>query len=169
MASRSEPRSDPSGHHHHEDHPHHHEADGDGTADALVDQLRARGLRATTARRAVLEALVAAGTDHLTADELGRRVRADHPAIHLSTIYRTLEALTDAGVTNVARFADQPVTYHLATDVHHHAVCTRCGATLVLDPAVFEPVRRRLRRDHGFEADPHHLTIVGLCRDCAAG
>ncbi len=142
---------------------------GPVTIDDLVDELRRRGQRATTARRAVLEALLAAGDDHLTADELGRRVRSQHPAIHLSTIDRTLDALTDAGITTVARFADQPLTYHLATDVHHHAVCTRCGATLSLPPALFEPVRKRLLRDHGFHAEPRHLTITGLCRDCAGG
>ena len=138
------------------------------TIDELLEQLRGRGQRATTARRAVLEELLAAGEGHLAAEELARRIQTRHPAIHLSTIYRTLDALTDAGIISLARFGDQPATYHLTTDVHHHAVCTACGSTLNLDPAVFEPVRRRLLRDHGFHADPHHLTIAGLCRRCSA-
>ena len=45
------------------------------TIDDLVDELRARGQRATVARRAVLEALLEAGDAHLTADELAPRVR----------------------------------------------------------------------------------------------
>ena len=139
----------------------------DVTLDELVEQLRSRGQRATTARRAVLAELLAAGSTHLTADELARRIQSDHPAVHLSTVYRTLEALTDAGLLTVARFRDEPVTYHLASDVHHHAVCTACGATLDLAPSVLDPVRRRLRREHGFVAEPHHLTIPGLCARCA--
>jgi Fur family ferric uptake transcriptional regulator len=133
----------------------------------LLDELRRSGQRATTARRAVLEVLVAAGDGHLSADELTRRVRADHPAIHLSTIYRTLEALAEAGLLTPAPFADQPTTYHLRADVHHHAVCTDCGATINLPPSVLASLRRSLLADHGFHADPHHLTITGRCRSCS--
>jgi Fur family ferric uptake transcriptional regulator len=136
--------------------------------DDLVAELRAHGQRATVARRAVLEALLEAGDDHLSADELAPRVRERHPAIHLSTVYRTLDALTEADVITLARFADRPATYHLATDRHHHAVCSRCGTTINLSVGVLDPVRRRLLRDHGFRADPNHLTIHGLCRACAA-
>ena len=116
----------------------------------------------------MLEALLQAGDQHLTADELAPRVRETHPAIHLSTVYRTLDSLTDANVIVLARFADRPATYHLATDRHHHAICSRCGKTISLPIGVLDPVRRRLLRDHGFQADPHHLTIPGVCRECAA-
>lgn len=136
--------------------------------DDLIAELRAHGQRATTARRAVLEALLEAGDDHLTADELAPRVRENHPAVHLSAVYRTLDALTDAGVIALARLADGPATYHLATDRHHHAVCTSCGATISLPFGVLDPVRRRLLRDFGFHADANHLTIRGLCGACAA-
>lgn len=137
------------------------------TIDDLMVELRSAGQRATTARRAVLEELLAAGDNHLAADELARRVGARHPTIHLSTIYRTLDVLTDAGIITLARFADQPATYHLTGDIHHHAVCSRCGATVSFPPSVLEPVRRSLLRDFDFHADPHHLTIAGLCGRCA--
>ncbi|MFN8037633.1 MAG: Fur family transcriptional regulator [Acidimicrobiales bacterium] len=139
------------------------------TIDDLVAELRARGQRVTVARRAVLVELLAAGDTHVTADELARRIHAEHPAIHLSTVYRSLDALAEAEVISVARFADQPVTYHLATDVHHHAVCSVCGDTINLPAGILAPVQKRLLRDHGFVADPHHLTISGTCARCSAG
>lgn len=132
----------------------------------LVARMQAEGLRATTARRAVLSEIVAADSVHLTADELARRIQAEHPAIHLSTVYRTLESLTTAGLLSIARFRDEPVTYHLSDDVHHHAVCTECGTTLDLPADVLDPLRRGLEREHGFVADPHHLTIPGRCARC---
>lgn len=135
--------------------------------DDLVAELRARGLRVTTARLRVLEQLAAAGDAHLSTDELAERVAATTPGVHLSTIYRTCDALVDAGILAPAPLADGRSSFHLAGDAHHHAVCTRCGATVSLPPEVLEPLRRRLSRDHGFEADPHHLTITGLCRRCA--
>lgn len=137
------------------------------TIDELIDQLRARGQRATTARRAVLAELLAAGDTHLTADELARRIHANHPAMHLSTVYRTLDALTDAEILTVARFNDQPVTYHLTTDVHHHAICSHCGTTLNLAASAIKPLQMHLLKHYGFHAHPRHLTIQGRCAECA--
>lgn len=143
-------------------------ASTDITVDDLVDELRARGQRVTTARRAVLGELIAAGDLHLNVDELAQRINLRHPDVHLSTVYRTLDALCDAGLITEARFADQPATYHLASDHHHHAVCRECGATINLPAKTFDQLARRLEREYGFHADPHHLTIPGRCATCAA-
>jgi Fur family ferric uptake transcriptional regulator len=88
--------------------------------------------------------------------------------VHLSTIYRTLESLEEAGVLRQARLADGPVSYHLEADEHHHAVCSACGAVISLPAGAFTPVVRALKREHGFVAEPRHLTIGGRCADCAA-
>ena len=155
------------------DHSHGHAGHADRTdgervsIDDLVDDLRSSGQRATTARRAVLEQLLEAGDEHVSAEELARRVGTEHPAIALSTIYRTLESLVDAGLISPARFPGQSATYHLTDDVHHHAVCTSCGRTFSLAPEVFAPVTERLLRDFSFRADPQHLTISGRCELCS--
>lgn len=137
--------------------------------DTLMQELRRAGQRSTTARRAVLEQLLAAGDAHLSVDELAARVAALHPSVHLSTIYRTLDALEEAGLVTRAPVGDQPVSYHLTHDAHHHAVCTECGTVLNLATPLFEDLWSRLRQDYGFHADPRHLTIDGLCEQCANG
>src|SRR5262245_13833962 len=96
------------------------------TLDALLDRLRAGGERITVARRAVLETLLDAPDAHLTADELARRIHADHPSIHLSTVYRTLDTLVDSGLLVEVRIGNGPGSYHFTSDEHHHAVCTTC-------------------------------------------
>jgi Fur family ferric uptake transcriptional regulator len=135
--------------------------------DSLIAELRRKGQRSTTARRAVLEQLLAAGDAHLGVDELAARVAAEHPSVHLSTIYRTLDALEEVGLVTRAPLGDHPASYHLTHDVHHHAVCSECATVLNLAPSMFEDVWLRLQEESGFRADPHHLTIDGLCRDCA--
>lgn len=146
---------------------HTHGEGDDRRIDGLLDQLRSRDVRVTVARRAVLESLIAAGDRHLSVDELADEVQRTHPTIHLSTIYRTLDSLESAGLITLARFADHPVTYHLAHDVHHHAVCSRCATVLLLPGNVLDSLSRRLRSEFGFHAAPKHLTIPGLCADCA--
>ncbi len=134
--------------------------------DQALEQLRADGERITTARRVVLEQVAAAHGEHLSAEVLADRVQAQHPDIHLSTIYRTLDFLTGAGILVDVRMGRGPAAYHFAGDAHHHAVCAGCGAVIELGPDVLEPVTRYLEDEHGFRADPSHLVVRGLCRSC---
>lgn len=134
--------------------------------DELLGRLRAQGLRVTTARRLVLRELLDAGDRHPAAEDVARGVQATDPEVHLSTVYRTLESLEEAGLVVRAGLGEGPTTYHLAGDHHHHAVCDRCGAVVQVDDAAFAEVVRRLDRDHAFLATPRHLTVQGLCARC---
>jgi Fur family ferric uptake transcriptional regulator len=134
--------------------------------ESALGHLRARGERITTARRVVLDQLASAEGHHLTVEEIAAAVQVDHPDIHLSTIYRTLDFLTAAGVVVDVHFGSGPVTYHFAADAHHHAVCERCGLVIELAPEAFAGVTRQLARDHGFHAVPKHVVIGGVCATC---
>ena len=154
--------------HRHDDGVDHAHAPADDQLEALLGRLRDQGERITVARRTVLETLLAEPDSHLSADELAQRIQRTQPSIHLSTVYRTVEFLTDTGILTEVRVGHGPSSYHFATDAHHHAVCDRCGTEVALPADLFEAVTTRLRDEHGFESDPHHLTITGLCADCAA-
>jgi Fe2+ or Zn2+ uptake regulation protein len=134
--------------------------------DELVDRVRAGGGRVTTARRAVLAALVERPGTHLTAEDIAGRVQGAHPDVHLSTIYRTLESLEDMGVLSHTHLGHGPSTYHLTDRPHHHAVCRSCGAVVELPPESFDGLARRLRTEHGFELEAQHFALVGRCRRC---
>ena len=131
-----------------------------------LDALRADGRRVTTARRLVVE-LLARTSEHLTADDLARRIHDAHPEIHLSTVYRTLERLTELGVINHVHLGHGPAVYHLAGDSHHHLVCDDCGAIVELPANTFDALVRRVERDYGFRLDAHHFALGGHCRNCA--
>jgi len=134
--------------------------------DELLERVRAAGGRVTTARRTVLQTLLDAGSAHLTAEDIATEVHRSSPDVHLSTVYRVLDSLEKVGVLRQARLGAGPVSYHLAADEHHHAVCTNCGKVIVMPAASVRPITRQLAKDHGFVADPQHLTITGLCADC---
>lgn len=149
----------------HDDHDHDH--DDERPLDDLVTRLRAGGVRVTTARRLVLAALLDAGQDHPSAEQLAASIQRTNPDVNLSTVYRTLEVLEAAGLVIRAGVGDGvATTYHLVDHPHHHAVCDRCGAVIVLPAGAFDAVVRRLDRDHGFSARPSHLSVGGLCADC---
>jgi len=138
-----------------------------GDVDDLVDRLRSRGERVTTARRLVLGALLAAGHDHVSAEQLAAAIQRTNPEVNLSTVYRTLDVLEAAGLVIRAGVGTGSVTtYHLVDDPHHHAVCDGCGLVIDLPAASFDAVVRRLEREHGFAARPSHLTVRGRCAAC---
>jgi Fur family ferric uptake transcriptional regulator len=134
--------------------------------DDLVDQVRASGARVTGARRAVLEVLVRTDGDHLSAEELATRVQAQHPDVHLSTVYRTLEAFEEAGLVTHVHLGHSPSTYHLVGQAHHHAVCRACGRVVEVPADVLDSAAERLHAELGFTLDPHHFALEGRCAEC---
>src|ERR1017187_3679180 len=137
------------------------------TVDELVAQLRDGGSRVTTARRLVLTALVK-GAHHPTAEELLVAVRTLAPDVHASTVYRNLEELERLGVVVHAHLGHGPATYHLASAAHGHLVCERCDTHVEIAEGFFADLRRRAIADFGFEIDPRHFAVIGLCAACQA-
>ncbi|RFA17969.1 Fur family transcriptional regulator [Subtercola boreus] len=100
-----------------------------------ADSIRSAGLRVTSQRLAVLEALD--GLPHADTDTIHRRVREAQPDISLQSVYVVLGALTEAGLIRRIEPAGSPALYERRIgDNHHHAICTGCGAVQDIDCAV---------------------------------
>lgn len=122
----------------------------------------------TQQRRLILEAL-AASEGHLTAEEIYRRARAQLPRLHISTVYRTLEALKGLGLVTETDLGGGRLCYHPAEKGHHHhLICQGCGLVTELDEGVLLPLKRALRSRYGFTADLRHLALFGWCSRCSA-
>ena len=91
----------------------------------ILEQIRARGERITTPRRAVIE-LLASTHEHLTVDDIANRLHPVHPSIAPSTVYRTLEALQEWGLVEKIHRGQGATFFHLA-QTHQHLVCEVCG------------------------------------------
>lgn len=122
----------------------------------------------TTARRAIVEALVNA-PGHTTAEELSGMVQRDYPDVHLTTVYRFLDHLEDMGVVDHVHLGHGRAIYHLAEQGHHHLVCEACGEVVEVPDEVFEELSAELLRHYGFAVRPHHFAVVGRCRRCREG
>ena len=57
--------------------------------------LKEKGLKVTRQRLVVLEVLAENPEEHLTAEEIYERVKADNPDIGLATVYRTVQLLLE--------------------------------------------------------------------------
>ncbi len=129
--------------------------------------LALRGMRVTPQRLMILQ-VIDEGHGHLTADQIGDRIRAKFPAIHQGTIYRTLEVLREAGLVSETHLGDRSAVYELVgSHPHHHLVCDNCGQVIEIGDAMLAPLRAALFNQFGFRARTEHFAIFGLCADCA--
>ncbi len=129
-------------------------------------------VRYTRGRRAVVDVLASA-EGPLGAAEISDRLRG---AVPLSSVYRSLAVLEEAGVL-IPHFAQKGLTrYELGEWLrghHHHLVCIACGTVEdVTLPDALEEAMDRIVRDIGgltrFDAANHSLEIEGRCTRCAA-
>jgi Fur family ferric uptake transcriptional regulator len=130
------------------------------------ERLRASGHRLTPQRELVLAAVETLG--HATPDEVYAEVRARSEAINLSTVYRTLELLDELGLIKHAHLTDRAPTYHAAGGHEHaHLVCRRCHRVISVGTEQVAAALGPLVGEHGFAPDYGHLSVFGLCQDCA--
>ena len=133
----------------------------------VLELLRARGLRMTPQRRAIVGAVMHA-QGHISPTVITRKIQSEMPGVNASTVYRTLTLLEEVGVLQHSHL-ETGAEYHKAEEAQHvHLTCHRCGRDDELSLAEAERLGQLIHRHHGFEADLTHFAITGLCADCAA-
>jgi Fur family ferric uptake transcriptional regulator len=133
----------------------------------VTDPVATRGLRATR-QRAAVSAMLDRLSDFRSAQEIHEQLRRAGEGIGLTTVYRTLQALADAGEVDVLRTGSGEAVYRRCASVehHHHLVCRRCGRTVEIEGPDVESWAERVADEHGFSDVSHTVEIFGLCRDC---
>lgn len=124
------------------------------------------GLRPTRQRRAVA-AVLSGFDDFRSAQEVHEALRKEGDNVGLSTVYRALQAMADAGELDVLRSeAGEAVYRRCSGSHHHHLVCRSCGATVEVEGPAVEKWTRSVAATHGYADVSHTLEIFGTCRDC---
>lgn len=131
----------------------------------LVATLRQQGLRATSARVALLAGLSELG--HATVEQLHAVLVVAAPSMSLSTVYRTLESLAEHDLVRHAHLGGTVPSYYLAGGAEHaHLVCSRCGAVEELRGQTLQHFVSAIAQVAGFATNTSHLSIEGLCSTC---
>lgn len=129
--------------------------------------LAAGGRRDTRQRRALRDHL--AGSDSfVSAQQLYDELRAAGERVGLATVYRTLQAMTEAGELDAVRTDEGGTLFRMCGPRHHHhLVCRSCGLTVELDGPTVEQWAAQAADEHGFADVKHVVELFGVCRDCA--
>lgn len=129
--------------------------------------LRDRGMRVTPQRAHVWRVLAVSG-EHLSAEEVWERAKSALPGMELSTVYRSLEALGEAGLVVESRMGEGPALFEAHPALHPHLACEVCGKISHPGPEAGRRVLEALSADAGgFEVRELHVVARGVCALCA--
>ncbi|GAA3212249.1 transcriptional repressor [Dactylosporangium siamense] len=126
----------------------------------------------TRQRREVLD-LLAATDEFISAKQVHTRLRERGSTIGLTTVYRTVQALAEAGEVDTLRLGTGEQHYRRCRDDHHHhhLTCRHCARTVEVTGPAVEAWARQVAAAHGYAEVNHTLELFGTCADCrpAAG
>lgn len=124
--------------------------------------------KATRQRAAVADALGSA-EGFRSAQEIYDELRDAGIRIGLTTVYRTLQSLSEVGEVDSLRSEDGETIYRRCSvgDHHHHLICRSCGWSMELASDEIERWAEASARSHGFSDVTHEVEIFGLCADCS--
>nr|WP_253862844.1 Fur family transcriptional regulator [Prauserella halophila] len=124
------------------------------------------GRRATRQRAAVVE-LLSEVDDFRSAQELHDELRRRGEGIGLTTVYRTLQSLSEADEIDVLRTDSGEALYRRCSDHHHHhLVCRTCGYTVEVEGPAVERWAEATASGNGFSDISHMIEIMGTCSTC---
>ncbi|MGP3972294.1 Fur family transcriptional regulator [Streptomyces sp. 6N223] len=123
----------------------------------------------STRQRAAVAAALAEVDEFRSAQELHDMLKHRGDSVGLTTVYRTLQSLADAGEVDVLRTSDGEAVYRRCStdDHHHHLVCRSCGKAVEVEGPAVERWADAIAKEHGFVDIGHTVEIFGTCGDCA--
>lgn len=135
---------------------------------AIVELLRANGMRITKNRRQILDTLLRAGKP-LSLDEIQTRAGVAGDAPDYATVFRVMTLLESFQIAQRVHL-NRPCSYYELVDPqqhYDHIICTECGrVTLMIDSCPVERVERKIEKQYGFSEIRHSLEFFGKCREC---
>lgn len=120
-----------------------------------------------TRQREAISILLGELDDFRTAQQIHDLLRGNGESVGLTTVYRTLTAMADAGEVDVIRVdSEQLFRRCQSRSHHHHLVCRNCGHAVEIVGSAVETWARTTADEHGFREIDHELEIFGLCSNC---
>jgi Fur family ferric uptake transcriptional regulator len=141
--------------------PHHHSTIASpADVDAALERVRELGGRVTAPKRSLVE-LLYRRPDGATADELV----AELDGVDLTTVYRALGQLEEAGVVEHVHLGHGAARYRRIGEATVTVICDTCGTVTLVPLSAFADAAEAIEATHGVTLDLHHFAVSGHCAD----
>ncbi|MDD1792952.1 ferric iron uptake transcriptional regulator [Enterovibrio makurazakiensis] len=126
--------------------------------------LKDAGLKVTLPRLKILEVLQQPDCQHISAEDLYKKLIDIGEEIGLATVYRVLNQFDDAGIVTRHHFEGGKSVFELATQHHHdHLVCLDCGKVIEFTDDVIETRQKEIATRYNVRLTNHSLYLYGHC------
>ena len=129
------------------------------------ERLHRMGKRITRQRGLILD-VIRERVGHLEAEEIYRLAKRKAPRLSLSTVYRTIKILKEAGMLEELHLGEEHHHYELKEGAHHHLICQSCGKVIEFECPFSREFMQGLSEEYGFEITGVHLDLMGYCAEC---
>lgn len=130
--------------------------------------IRESGGRMTSQREIIIQ-LLEETTQHLDAEGLYHLAFTQDNSISLATVYRTLNALEDAGLIQPRYLShDHERKYYepVEEQEHYHFTCQKCHRVIEFRSELIDALKTKLETQLGIEVAHACVCFDGLCPDC---
>ena len=126
--------------------------------------LKKAGLKITLPRVKILELMQEPENQHISAEDLYKKLLDIGEEIGLATVYRVLNQFDDAGIVSRHHFESGKAVFELSTQHHHdHLVCLSCGKVIEFSDEVIESRQKEIAKKHNIKLTNHSLYLYGVC------
>jgi Fur family transcriptional regulator, peroxide stress response regulator len=128
----------------------------------LLKRLKVKNIRLSHQRLKVLEYLTL-NQCHPTVDQIYNSLHIEVPTLSKTTVYNTLNSLTEAGLVRVITIEDNETRYDIRTDNHGHFKCESCKNIFDFDIDIDKFSTYELKDFHVIDKNVY---FKGLCPNC---
>jgi Fur family ferric uptake transcriptional regulator len=133
----------------------------------IVDDLKRSGLKNTKCRAAILD-ILEQSDQPVAADRLFHQLNEKNIMLSFSTVYRTLDALTDKKLVKKLTIAgEEKARFEYNRRGHrHYLICLGCRKNLAIEHCPLKGYEEILKKETDYAISGHKLDIYGYCPDC---
>ncbi len=135
----------------------------------FIEYLNRTGNRITTPRRVVLRAVLECERN-FDAEALYQKAKEIDPVISLTSVYRTLPILIEAGIIAKADLVEKKQRYRLSSfgSMQLFVECQQCGRVEELDPGCTRLQLHAKLAMVGYVPSSIQVKVKGICPACSA-
>ena len=132
----------------------------------MRELLRTKGFKITPQRELVFRTFFELG-EHVTVDELYRKVRNMNQSVGYSTVWRNLKLICKVGLAEEVNLGDGLTRYDRITQQPHgHFYCLQCKSLVEFDMDGIADTLYKVAKKRRFGVEGIKLEIHGYCQAC---
>lgn len=103
---------------------------------------------------------------HPTAEELLSFLKLENSNVGLTTLYRNLNQLADAGLIKKIDGLEASAHYDHNTHEHYHFICECCKRVFDISSEVAPALKKNAQLATGFDITSYDIVFHGICSEC---